>query len=393
MMNSTLPKIGFLATGNELIEGDTLNTNSHNMAHILIDEGFVIGSHIMCSDEETDIEQALHFLILKHDVIIITGGLGPTSDDRTRYALARVLNKPLVFDETIWEYLIKRFQRLALNPTANNKQQALFPEGADILPNQYGSAAGCSINFNDKLVFMLPGPPNECLPMFREFVLPRLTHVKTHQRIKLKWRLLGAIESEMAGLVDAAIIGHPITSGYRIEYPYLEVKLYAEEITYLESVLAAVKEIFLPYLISDTHHTATELLKQALANFQSQTNIVDRATGGYLQTAVQTPENFSYLSFNEQKASSNNEQLFVEITGLGEYWQKQQPNGKTKLHLLFNYRTITENRIVEIPYRNVMIIKYAVEYAAYTILQFMQQHQLIQGFIYENAQRVDSAGS
>lgn len=393
MMNITLPKIGFLATGNELIEGDVLNTNGHHMACLLVDEGFVIGSHVMCSDDETDIEQALRFLLAAQDVIIITGGLGPTSDDRTRYALARVINKPLVFNETIWENLSKHFQRLGIVPTENNKQQALFPEETDILPNEYGTAAGCCISFNGKLLFMLPGPPHECLPMFRNFVLPRLVSIKTGQRIKSTWRLLGANESEMASLIDAVITDYPVTTGYRFEHPYLEVKLYAEQPIHLEEISKVIEKILAPYLISDTHHTATELLKQALTIFQFQTIIIDHATGGCLQTAIQTPENVSYLSFNEQKALSNNKKLVVQITGLEEYWQKHYPKGKTKLHLVFNYQTVIENKTIEIPYRNKMVVKYAAEYAAYTILQFMQQHQLIQGFVYENAQRSDSAGS
>lgn len=378
-------QIGFLATGNELIEGDTLNTNSYHIARLLVDEGFTVGSHIMTSDVESDIEHALHFLLSQHDIIIITGGLGPTSDDRTRYALAKVINQPLLLDETTWENLLQRFQRLARNPSLNNKQQALFPENADILPNTNGSAAGCSVRFNNKLIFLLPGPPNECLPMFRDSVLPTLMRIKKNDRIKLKWRLLGAIESEMAALIDQAILGCAVTSGYRIEYPYLEVKLYAKTKAQLQQAATAVKPIFLPYLISDTHHTATELLRQALINFRHQTIITDQATGGHLQTVLLTPETCHKLSFNQKEFSGTSSELLIEISGLEEYWQDQPLNGKTTLHLLFNFQTITESRIIEIPHRNIMVLKYAVEYAAYTILQFMQQHQLIEGYIYANA--------
>ena len=87
--------IAFLATGDEIIQGDTLDTNSHYLAQILNSEGLVIGLHLSCSDNETELYQCIEFLAKQHEIIITIGGLGPTSDDRTRYALRSLFKKPI----------------------------------------------------------------------------------------------------------------------------------------------------------------------------------------------------------------------------------------------------------------------------------------------------------
>ena len=99
--------IGFLATGDELTTGDILNTNGQTIARILFEKGFELGSHVIAPDEESSIVNAIKFLLQNHSIIIITGGLGPTSDDRTRYALAKALNKHLIFHMPSWEKLVK----------------------------------------------------------------------------------------------------------------------------------------------------------------------------------------------------------------------------------------------------------------------------------------------
>ncbi|MFN7097499.1 MAG: molybdopterin-binding protein, partial [Gammaproteobacteria bacterium] len=99
-------RIGLLATGTELITGDILNTNGQQIAQTLTEQDYLVGLHVLASDEQQEIAAALSYLLTQHQIVIITGGLGPTSDDRTRFALAEVIKQTLVPDEPSWQYIV-----------------------------------------------------------------------------------------------------------------------------------------------------------------------------------------------------------------------------------------------------------------------------------------------
>jgi nicotinamide-nucleotide amidase len=248
---NTSPRIALLATGNELVEGDILNTNGQAIAKKLIEHGFLLGLQVTAADIEEDIAAGLKFLLTNHAVVIITGGLGPTSDDRTRYALSQVTQQSLQFNEDIWNYIRERsIQRFGREPHAANRQQALFPEHAIVLPNPHGSAAGCKMQYENKLIYMLPGPPHECLTMFDDYVLPDLLQLSLHQaREKLSWRLQNVKEGEIAALIDEAVKNYPVTTGYRVEMPYLEVKIYTQHHDHYDEMLTVIEKIIGPYIV------------------------------------------------------------------------------------------------------------------------------------------------
>lgn len=164
--------VALLATGDEIIHGDTLNTNSHNLASALSSEGLPLGLQLACSDKEKELYDCLSFLALTHDIILVTGGLGPTSDDRTRFALGRFLKTDLVeFPEAI-QHIQTRLGLAEKELNPGNRQQALFPANATILPNPHGTALGCYYSQGNKLFILLPGPPaNVCLCLITMFYL------------------------------------------------------------------------------------------------------------------------------------------------------------------------------------------------------------------------------
>lgn len=243
-------RIGLLATGNELTEGDILNLDGQAISKTLQEQGLPIGLHVITPDQENDIKKGLNFLLQSHTMVIITGGLGPTSDDITRNALTSIIGKELKFDETSWQHICQRIhQRLGREPHESNRQQAFFPEGAHIIPNPNGTAAGCWVEYKKKTIYMLPGPPKECIPMFLEVVLPDILSKHTpRDLVKLSWRLQGAIESDMAALIDEAVKNYPVITGYRAEFPFLEVKIYSTHHAEFDEMLAIVKKIIEPYL-------------------------------------------------------------------------------------------------------------------------------------------------
>jgi nicotinamide-nucleotide amidase len=243
-------RIGLLATGNELTEGDILNTNGQAIAQTLAEQGLAIGLHVIASDVEQDIIDALSFLLQSHSVVIITGGLGPTSDDRTRYALSKVIAQELILDGPTWENISARLIRRGFNVHPANRQQALFPKGAQIIPNANGTAAACYVTYQNKIIYMLPGPPSECLPMFQEFVLPALrAYAPAEAKMKLTWCLTGAIESEVAAQIDAAVKPYPVTTGYRAASPHLEIKIYTTKHAQFDEMLSVINAILKSYTI------------------------------------------------------------------------------------------------------------------------------------------------
>jgi len=364
--------IGLLATGNELTEGDILNTNGQIIARQLTDAGLSIGMHAIVSDNEADIVKGLNFLLAEHSIIITIGGLGPTSDDRTRFALSKVLNKTLIFDETSWQNIVKRYQALGIQvqPHPTNQQQALFPEGAVIIPNHNGTAAGCQVTHHNKLIYMLPGPPNECLTMFKEAVLPNLLKLQNTTVKKLKWRLLGVIESDIAAKVEEAVKNYPVVTGYRVDYPYLEVKIYTENPALIVAIQSKINAIFTEYTMIAADQSACELLKEAIINFPHTIVIEDQATHGQLQAQLSSPLTYQKLAFEKINATPQTT-VAILIAGLTEFWQGQTPQGHTKLNLQLNYQTLQETINLTIPFRNPLVVKYALEYIAREILNFL----------------------
>ena len=246
MLNS----VALIATGDELTNGDILNTNGATIAQQLFANGIMVGEHLIVADNETAICKAITYQLQNHNHLIITGGLGPTSDDLTRFALAKYLQIPLILHEEVWNNICQRLQKRHLEIHESNRQQALFPEGAMILPNEYGTAAGCFINHNEQQIFMLPGPPKECLAMFSEYVMPKLAHL-TQVTYRLKWLLRGVREGEIAAKIEATIPHLNCHFGYRWNYPQLEFKLSASSAEILEQAKKEIMPIVEKYLISD----------------------------------------------------------------------------------------------------------------------------------------------
>lgn len=163
-----------LTLGDELLLGLTANGHLSFIGAELGRRGVELKRNITIRDDADDIVAQFRESWARSDVVITTGGLGPTCDDRTREAIAEVLGLKLVFDPEIERAIEERFALFGRKMTPNNLKQAYrFSEGA-ILPNANGTAPGLWVERDGKVLCMLPGPPNELQPMFREQVLPRL---------------------------------------------------------------------------------------------------------------------------------------------------------------------------------------------------------------------------
>src|SRR3990167_9660439 len=311
-------RIALLATGDELVNGDILNTNGQAIAQALFDLGMEVGMHLVVADQQAEIENAIQYLLTHHKALIITGGLGPTSDDRTRFALAKALNQELILDESCWEAIQARLNRYTLtNQPISNKNQALFPQEATIIPNDNGTAAGCYLEHNQKVIFMLPGPPSECLPMFKQFIIPQLQKQQLAEPIiHKKWLLFNVSEGEIADRLDTLAAPYDITTGYRINFPYVEFKAHSKDEKKLAAFLTAANSLLQSHQLNPESLPASQMLINFLMNSDKAISLDDQATKGYLLKTITTLNTYQKIFNNKQTKIGR---AHFELTGIPEY--------------------------------------------------------------------------
>ena len=363
--------IALLATGDEIVHGDTLNTNAHSIAHILSSEGLSLGFHLSCSDKEKDLITCIDFLTKNHDIIIIIGGLGPTTDDITRFALSKFTESPLIQHAQAVEHITQRLQHAKVAMNQGNLQQCMFPESAVLLPNPEGSAMGCCYRWHDKTFILLPGPPRECLPMFHNYALPMLQETAHSQKQIIKWRIFGLAESEIAQILEEALEDVDCQTGYRWESPYIEFKVRCKK-ERVEQVRSIVDPILAPHIISPIDKKASDSLRELITRIKEPITIIDETTGGLLQSLLAKPELHHLLNFNGLKKTK----LLFHITGLEEYWQEKPIKGTTQITIQYTNGQLEGTETHSAPYRASSVREYAAEWLSFRLVHLINQlHQ------------------
>jgi len=166
--------VEILSIGTELLLGNIVNADAQMLSRGLSELGLNVYYHTVVGDNPQRVRDAVAIARGRADIIITTGGLGPTCDDLTKNVLAESFGKQLVFDEASAERIRAHFARVNRPMTDNNLQQAMLPEGCTVLTNDWGTAPGCAFEAEGIHVIMLPGPPSECTPMFRYRAVPYL---------------------------------------------------------------------------------------------------------------------------------------------------------------------------------------------------------------------------
>ena len=163
-----------IAVGTELLLGNIANTDAQMISQGLSQLGINVYYHTVVGDNPQRVRQAVDIARGRADILITTGGLGPTCDDLTKVAVAQAFGKELVYHEPSAQRIRERFAQRGTPVTENNFQQAMVPEGCTVLDNDWGTAPGVAFQADGTHVLMLPGPPRECAMMFRHRALPYL---------------------------------------------------------------------------------------------------------------------------------------------------------------------------------------------------------------------------
>jgi nicotinamide-nucleotide amidase len=183
--------------GTELLLGDIVNTNAAFLSVKLAELGIHVYRHTVVGDNPTRLSHALDAAFAEADLVITSGGLGPTYDDLTKETVAAYFGKKMIMHEESLATIKAYFERTGRVMTPNNEKQADIPLGAIVLKNRTGTAPGIFIEHNGKVVVLLPGPPFELCPMFEEFVFPRLRKMSDKILISHNIHIMGLGESEV----------------------------------------------------------------------------------------------------------------------------------------------------------------------------------------------------
>jgi nicotinamide-nucleotide amidase len=195
-----------VAVGTELLMGQIVNTNARFISEKLNAIGVNVYYHSVVGDNGMRLESVLKIALERSDLVILTGGLGPTQDDLTKETVAKLFSKKLIKNKKAEDAIKAFFQKIQRPMPDNNLKQALIPEGSIIIENDHGTAPGCIIDEDSKMVVLLPGPPSEMEPMFQYGVLPYLLKKSDSKLVSRYLRVFGVgesmIEEKLLDLID-----------------------------------------------------------------------------------------------------------------------------------------------------------------------------------------------
>ena len=186
-----------VSVGTELLMGQVVNTDAQFIAQRLAPLGFQVFYHTTVGDNVKRLTAVVHQAVERSDVVVFTGGLGPTDDDLTKETVASALGLTVEPIPEEVERLKKHFETRGYDFTPNNLKQASFPKSAYILPNAFGTAPGCIMTAENKTAILLPGPPRELFPMFQNHVMPYLERLSGNKLYSRELRIFGKGESTL----------------------------------------------------------------------------------------------------------------------------------------------------------------------------------------------------
>lgn len=281
-----------VSVGTELLMGQVVNTDAQHIAQKLAPLGFQVYYHITVGDNAKRLTAVVHRAIERSDVVVFTGGLGPTDDDLTKETVAAAMGLTCEPRKEEVERLEKHFASRGWKMTPNNYKQANFPRDAIILPNKNGTAPGCIMHVEDKIAILLPGPPRELFPMFDNYVVPFLAKQTNTLLYSHELRIFGLGESEVTYRLRD-IIEHQTNPTVAPYIKMCEVTLRvtakckdaAEGERLTGTMVARIREVLGDVVYSTDGESLPELCTRLLLEKGCTISTAESCTGGMLASA------------------------------------------------------------------------------------------------------------
>lgn len=282
-----------LTLGDELLLGLTLNSHLAFIGQQLGRRGVTLQRNVTITDDAEAIAQQFRETWARSNVVITTGGLGPTCDDRTREALAGVLGQQLVFDPQIEQAIVERFTAFGRKVTPNNLKQAYRFERGEVLPNANGTAPGLWVEQDGRVLCMLPGPPNEMQPMFVDQVLPRLAKLgllldrEAYVQIRTAGVGESALETKLQPIFDR--YGNALNVAFCAHQGMVDCRVSsangALSPTDLETAARECGRLLGEDLTCYGHDSLPKIVSDLLRSQEKRLAVAETATGGLLANA------------------------------------------------------------------------------------------------------------
>ena len=278
--------VELLATGDELLTGQILDTNSVWLMDRLWDLGVMARRKTLVADDRDDLAAALRETTSRSDMVVMSGGLGPTEDDLTAEVVAAAMGVPLELHEPSLEAIRERFRKLGREMTPNNAKQARFPRGAAVVPNRFGTAPGFSVRLGKGELVALPGVPVEYRGLSEEWVLPRIA-ARVGATPAFRLVKLFAVPESHADQAMRPVMDDPanrgVRFGYRAHWPEIHVKWavtgQASE-SHADRILAQVRSIFGDAIFAEGKDELAPLVVAQLTRRGERVAVAESCTGG-----------------------------------------------------------------------------------------------------------------
>lgn len=315
--------VEIVSIGTELLMGQIANTDAQFISGRLPDIGIYVNYHTVVGDNRQRIIECVQTALKRADVVITTGGLGPTKDDITRETISEIVGKPLVCDPQCIldiEAFFKSHDRVM---TPNNKKQACFPEGAVIVKNANGTAPGCIVEHENKTIIMLPGPPNELRPMFVDSIMPYLAQ-KGGQKLKSVYlRIFGIGESAMEDCIEDLVVkqDNPTIAPYasvgqvtlRITARYSKE---GEAERLMQPVIEEIKKRLGDKIYSTENEELYQVACDLLMKSKTTISLAESCTGGLVSAALTDYPGISEIYKGGVNAYSN--EMKMDLLGVSK---------------------------------------------------------------------------
>lgn len=320
-------KASILTVGKEILIGSITNTNSKYISDKLTDMGIEVNRQVSVDDNLDEIVNELKYLKKSSDLIVISGGLGPTNDDITKEAVAKFLNRKIYLDEDEKEKMIDRFTKFGRTMTPNNLKQVMLIEGSEKIENKWGIALGESIEFDNKRIILLPGPPDEKEPMLDYYLANKSF---TNENIIIKSiDIIGLGESVIEDRIrKMSFENNNVSINTFAHGTYTEVKIIGkdtkkEELQFsIEKVVKSLYAEFNTHIYSENNDYVSGEIVKILRKNNLKISFAESITGGMLSSAITDISGASKVmetSFVTYSNDSKNKNLNVSKNTLDKF--------------------------------------------------------------------------
>ncbi|MCD6526650.1 MAG: CinA family nicotinamide mononucleotide deamidase-related protein [Desulfuromonas sp.] len=279
-------KIAVITIGDELLNGDVVDTNTADIARALRSEGYVVDQAITLTDNPQQIAATLQHLNQQNILALVCGGLGPTRDDVTARAAAQGFHLSLTLSDLALKQIEAYFQRAGKPFPPGNEKQALIPHKAMVMENRCGTAPGFIITHNNCPAFFMPGVPHEMREMFQQHVIPWLRHnlkpsLYCAERIL---KVFGLPESDIERQLPADILPPEVQLSFRLEYPLVLVKINSSgnDESALDQAEQLVRQRLGRFIVAQGDETLPDVVTRDLIGAEKTLSLAESCTGGLI---------------------------------------------------------------------------------------------------------------